>query len=84
MNCKPGDLAVIVRSLTSSQERNLGHICRCVAPAMSPWGEPGWRIEPPTPLGQHHAVDVALRPLRDPGDDALDEMLRPLPEEVAA
>lgn len=28
--------------------------------------------------------DRWLRPIRDPGDDARDEMLRPLPEEVPA
>jgi len=28
------------------------------------------------------ALDSWLRPIRDPGDDAHDEMLRPLPNEV--
>lgn len=28
--------------------------------------------------------DAVLKPLRDPGDDAKDEMLRPLPHEVLA
>lgn len=38
-----------------------------------------------TRLAQYASMpDSALRPIRDPGEDAKDEMLRPLPEEVSA
>lgn len=85
MNCKQGDLAVIVKCVGGkSQERNIGHICRCVKAVRAPWGDPGWLIDPPAPLGQTLCTDGSLRPIRDPGDDARDEMLRPLPNEVTA
>lgn len=92
MNCKPGDLAVIVRSKNT---RNIGFITRCVAFKPTRRGEPAWLIDPPCPVGNYvdesgvfrlsdWAYDSHLLPIRDPGDDAKDEMLRPLPHEVTA
>lgn len=38
---------------------------------------------PGTKVSLRALADEYLRPIRDPGDDARDEMLRPLPTEVA-
>lgn len=89
MNCKSGDLAVIVRS---HDVRNVGKLvkvhdiyhgrahswwvsCESVLHGIYSDWPPGAQV------GQY---DRNLRPIRDPGDDAKDEMLRPLPQEVCA
>lgn len=88
MNCVPGDLAVVVKSMNPSR---LGVIVRVVGPALN--NEPGWwTVEspnnpPPTAAGWK-ARDAWLRPIRDPGEDSKDETLSwkplPLPEIVPA
>lgn len=72
MNCKQGDLAIIVRARNCPE--SLGAIVRCVRFCPHPLdGSPGWEIEPPFKTFRC-ARDSALRPLRDrPGED---EMLR--------
>lgn len=82
MNCKPGDLAVIVRSLVES---NVGGMVRIIG--IDETCEPGeWRVEALSRLWDQHgkfclpghigyADDHRLRPLNDPGDDAVDETL---------
>lgn len=92
MNCKPGDLAVFVHPRGTPNiafdARNVGKIVTVLRPS----GRSGWWIRchtdfhrryGPCPAG-HDCVtfDAFLRPLRDPGDDAQDEMLRPLPGEL--
>ena len=95
MNCRPGDLAVIVRN-----SRWLGWIVEVVSaapqvPFVAPdgtkfgadRGSNDWLIKAPRPFGKNPLTvscyatvpDSALRPIRDPGEDAQDEMLRPLP-----
>lgn len=93
MNCRPGDLAVLIEDLwlesPISNERvtfcKSGAIVRCV------FLEPDncWRLEEPRafqikfqgPIAIHvvgllTAIrDDALRPIRDPGEDAIDETL---------
>lgn len=78
MNCKTGDLAVIVNG------KNIGRFCTvldCGLLANDWWvrliGGPG-----PVDRGGRNAMDVEaniddsrLRPIRDPGDDARDETL---------
>lgn len=81
LNCKPGDLAVFVRS----KHGNLGRVVRCLrlvkrsdyvlgdvwetdTPCFNSWGY--WEC---------FAMDAYLRPLRDPGEDARDETLTWLP-----
>lgn len=93
MNCKQGDLAIVVRSSTGIE----GKIVRCVRfLGEKAWMEPGGRIE----ICDTWQIDQVLQgwdgdfasampddqllPIRDPGDDAKDEMLRPLPHEVTA
>lgn len=83
MRCKAGDLAQYV-----GRDKNCsGYIVKCdaVDPLFAKHlGEPGWFVSPPLPRddGQGDArsvADRALRPIRDPGDDARDETLDWLP-----
>ena len=83
LNCKQGDLAVIVRSTCG----NLGKIVRCKKLCMHHWFiQPdgsliaglAWVVDPPV-IGWRGDVlpgvlDAVLRPLRD--NDGEDEMLR--------
>ena len=94
MNCEPGDLA-----MTFGAPQDNGLLVEVAEPDVLPpdldaerWG-PFWNV---TSLGSPFHVepgvyaktvlwpDRLLKPLRDPGDDAKDEMLRPLPCEVVA
>lgn len=93
MNCKPGDLALIVRSSSG----NVGKIVVCIKMVgMYRWLQPDGNsfISPCWLIDRNlrgwdgttdaFVPDVCLRPLRDPGDDAKDETLRwqdvPVPE----
>lgn len=83
MNCKPGDLAVIVRSRVG----NAGRIVRCVEYAgefrylmygvLEPERCASWRIDPPIPAYDGTLTDLikdsALRPIRD--NDGEDQTL---------
>lgn len=103
MNCKPGDLAVIVGMPPALAEAR-DKVVRLAneAPEFLN-GEPIWRLTKRVGVvlvdnARRNGVkfyigesvwfdrlqDKYLRPIRDPGDDARDEMLRPLPEEVPA
>jgi hypothetical protein len=80
MNCKQGDLAIVV-SFATHPEHN-GKIVRCVR--YKPYQSiDAWVIDPPLesrfPHSSDWAADRALRPIRDPGDDARDETLDWLP-----
>lgn len=92
MNCEPGDLARYV-----GPGLNRDALLRVVDKFRCDPGE--WRCEAFQSLviyeGENPAhrvtagevvwaMDSSLRPIRDPGDDAADEMLRPLPVKVAA
>ena len=79
LNCKPGDLAVLVRAHLSE---NLGLICRVIGP--SSFGPGWWHVEfskairwisgPRCLSHVGECQDSNLRPIRDqPGED---EMLR--------
>jgi hypothetical protein len=90
MNCKPGDLAVIVRSTAGNE----GKIVRCiemlgnmrwVRPDGSSYTAATWLIDREL-LGfagesSNEIADWQLRPIRDPGD-ATDETLEWLPVPV--
>jgi hypothetical protein len=94
MNCKQGDLAVVVRSASGNE----GRIVRCIRTmGVVEWKGPGnvikgrgvaWLIDPPLPAWHGRldrlALDACLRPIRD--QDGEDEMLRIVgkPHEVAA
>jgi hypothetical protein len=82
LNCKQGDLAVIVRSCCGNE----GKIVRCVeldltgqilSPTLEILNEPAWVTDPPVRgwIGGIAPVhDALLRPIRD--GDGQDEMLR--------
>jgi len=95
MNCKPGDLAVVVRSRFKS---NIGKLCRVICFSDSQHWD--WKVEAISPL-QHatksmaevgivwpgqitQAHDFCLRPIRD--NDGEDETLAwaGKPQEVTA
>lgn len=84
MNCKPGDLAVFVRSTCGNE----GVIVRCLSLSMythtvNPNGvfteTPIWNVDKLVRGWDGSfarlASDCNLRPIRDPGDDAVDETL---------
>ena len=86
MNCKQGDLAIIVRC-TLEPSAN-GKIVRCVSSFVID-GHVGWEIDPFVKVSNGYyssVVDRLLRPIRDPGDDAVDEIVRLVgkPEMVTA
>lgn len=84
MNCKPGDLAVMVRS---DFPENIGRLLRVIV--ADSWDGHDWSCEAccrvMTSRGWRKAgasvlaLDSDLRPIRDPGDDAKDETLEWLP-----
>jgi hypothetical protein len=84
MNCKPGDLAVIV---SSNDQRNIGKmvtILRHYDRRAGSWWIASTSVlhgvfsdwPPGAEVGQY---DKNLRPIRDPGDDAVDESAAWLP-----
>lgn len=93
MNCKPGDLAVMVRA---SCPENVGRIVlvlpedpyydlrhghvwftQAANPAPTAWAVDGTKTGRAKPKA--HVPDAWLRPIRDPGEDARDETLEWLP-----
>jgi hypothetical protein len=95
LNCKPGDLAVVLK--TRMRPDAVGMVVRVVEHTVV-GGEPAWRIDPPLPGGVRWSFaggswtdgtsirDECLRPIRDPGEDAVDEILQLVgsPNKVAA
>lgn len=108
MNCKPGDLAVVVRSVVPANIGRFVSVVRAVGWLQAEASvridgrtfrasEPGfyWWLEADRPLLESGllrpktsglAADDQLRPIRDPGDDAVDETLlrRPVPQKEHA
>lgn len=91
MNCKQGDLAIVVRSSAGNE----GKIVRCLRLIKSIiWVDvdgkgsrhPTWEIDVLLPdwsgIFTNYICDYQLRPIRDPGDDAVDETLIWLPVPV--
>lgn len=83
LNCRPGDLALIERAGRETQHL-VGHFVtvKRIHHASSP-RLPGWVYEPRFIAADGVAVewleDCCLRPIRDPGDDAVDESKAWLP-----
>jgi hypothetical protein len=79
MNCKPNDLAVVVKLCDVSGDYLLGRIFK-LTEHYTEGGTVYWEYEGPvlqTPWGTLAALaDDNLKPLRDPGDDAQDETLQ--------
>ena len=92
MNCKPGDLAVVVKSWAGNEGRivRVIRICQKTSKEQNidsrgilTTPEPYWVIDQALPdfEGTLHKTfaDSQLRPIRDPGDDAQDESLSWIP-----
>jgi hypothetical protein len=82
MNCKPGDLAILVKAGVERDEPYLGQIFTCLrihTEASARVGMPVWTV---TELDGFGVKDRSLRPIRDPGEDATDETLQWLPVPV--
>lgn len=84
MNCKKGEWAVVVRSMSGNE----GKIVRCLEEVgvflhITFGVGPAWRIDRPLPCSVNGATDLfmdaCLIPLRHPGDDAVDESKAWLP-----
>ncbi len=76
LNCKPGDLAVIV---SAKDARNIGKIIEVLELLDFSFG-PAWTFKGGVPDAERRMVmDYCLRPIRDPGGDAVDETLTWLP-----
>lgn len=78
MNCKQGDLAIVVKSMNGHE----GKIVKCMRFVGKVHG---WQCDDRWEIDQHlqgflggwtnTASDSCLRPIRDPGNDATDETL---------
>lgn len=88
MNCKQGDLAIVLPGIHPKHAHKVGTLVRCEAPKYDEIRSlPGWIVDPP--LGEDFwdgflitgswVLDKRLKPIRDPGDDARDETLEWLP-----
>jgi hypothetical protein len=85
MNCKKGDIAMYVGK--APELANIrGHLFRCMEWITDTDGREGWLTDPPPREGHAGLRDHVLRPIRDPGPRAVDEMLVVcgVPREVAA
>lgn len=85
LRCKQGDLAVVVKSAHDNE----GQIVLCVrlvnsylqsTPGREVYATDGWEIDPPIPSwggpgGCWIVPDSSLRPIRNPGLDAVDQTL---------
>lgn len=91
MNCKAGDLAIVVRVHQDRFNWAIGKIVRCKS-ANRINDLDGWTLEDPisqSPDSKYTwrwVADRCLKPIRDPGDDAKDETLswRNVPQKVEA
>lgn len=91
MNCKPGDLAVVVTVEGYVELKHLLGQIRKVKKLQTAWDGPAWSY-----AGRRFRADGMtcaaipdrwLRPIRDPGDDAVDEShawLPPVPVKETA
>lgn len=87
MNCKPGDLAVIVRTLPPGAFL-LGYVVEVLHQVADVDQGPAWLVrlqrDITNPISgeigsEGVAPDAFLMPIRDPGEDAQDETLQWLP-----
>lgn len=84
MNCRPGDLAIIVTADRYTPNKVLGTIVRVTEldPNGSPvTGMPSWKLDRLYAVDDfffNRARDSILRSIRDPGADAVDEMVEKL------
>ena len=93
MNCKPGDLARVVSHPDTRKAGIVNKIVKVkVCDGVTKSGHAGWSLYPPNLFAFgggariDFIADFLLMPIRDPGDDAIDEMvlIAGKPERVAA
>lgn len=89
MNCKQGDIARVIANEYTIREGLADRFVTCTAPTVIPGNDlPAWFIDRAIlcrcGCGSRSVAlaDCILRPIRDPGDDAKDELLRPLPADA--
>ena len=79
MNCRPKDLAIVVRGFPASNRDRIIRVLTIDVDVSAVMHAPMWRYEGTLdgPLGGRATCisDACLRPIRDPGDDAVDETL---------
>lgn len=84
MRCKPGDLVILLRADYEPCKPLVGQIHR--VGSLSQRFHEAWLFDPPVYIGEALASwnDCDLMPIRDPGEDAVDETLlwKPVPGEV--
>lgn len=82
LRCKPGDLAIVVRS-EAGHEGKIVRVLRFIGVHHAYWAEDLWETDTlaRSALGRLDAYfsDSQLLPIRDPGEDAQDETLTWLP-----
>ena len=79
LRCRKGDLAYVTSCPGIPEIVGAVVVCRQLIYVD---GLPMWRIEQPIELSDCFVTglaDMCLHPIRHPGDDAKDQMLRPLP-----
>ena len=80
MNCKPGDLAYTVAPVIAERRGRIYQVVRASNMEDHIRLRYGWSSDFPCWVcidaeGETIYADVSLRPIRDPGEDATDEML---------
>lgn len=82
MNCKPGDLAVVIKTEDTEKAGTVDKVVR-VQSHFRIQGVDYWKLAQAVKgrgsLMFEGLADHILRPIRDPGDDAVDETLQWLP-----
>jgi hypothetical protein len=82
LNCKPGDLAIVVRGDTALTKSAIGivlRVSRIDSDSSTLGGTPMWELDRlyRTETGLfNRAADRILKPIRPQSDDAVDEMVK--------
>lgn len=92
MNCKPGDLAMVVKAIDPEDMVLLGKVIRVTSIDPDPrwagtlWRYEGERLRDSLGVAIEAFLDHGLRPINNPGEDETDEMVLLVgkPEEVPA
>lgn len=81
MNCKPGDLAIVV--LCRKAPQNIGAIRTVVQAAHGGW-LPAWELDRELPSGDDCICDTCVRPIKPLSDDERREAADSLPCDFGA
>ena len=75
MNCKQGDWARVVAVTNPEALHCIGWIVLCTGPTSNLTDKPAW-FTTPAAENKWGFFDKNLRPIGNPGEDAVDEMVR--------